>query len=342
MTDDNGNLAELLNYPPTIDELQGWKGSGQLHWRNNSWNGDFALSRLLNGRLRFLFKPHDWRNSDTFVELYPLEFDGATEDGSLLSVTGIHFTRTYLAEMPWEIHVGYAHSATRRNDVDADIVSIRCDLTNYVLNQRIKKVELQLDGFDIRIDRLGWGGNGSGIEEHANAYRHASLSTCLIIRDIPTGSVEQAIDCLHEVAILFSIACRGHVSIAARHIWNQEKGKIDTLFEEPPFPDRGWGRSLIPSDNIEDFLTAVYPRDKNRVRKLELSYVTDHYLQALTLRSAWPQSVGIFTAMESLKTAFFNQNMNEENASYNYWVVPPSTTTVVYKIGHLADNGDKI
>jgi hypothetical protein len=323
MTDGNESTINLLNYPSIVNELQSWKGSGQLLWRTNSWDGDFVLIRLLNGRLRFVFNPQDERDSDRFSKLHDLEFSGVAEDESEILVKGIHFTRSF-ANFSYHINVGYASSATRhiKKGTDTDTISIRCDLTNYSLNQRIEDVQFKLGGFDINIERLNWGEKSSGIQEHASAYQHATLSTCLEIKDIPLSKAEVAIDCLEEISELLSIACRGHVFIVARHIWNQGTGKLDSYFKEPPFSDRMWGRPLIPSSAIEDFIMAAYLADKDRVRKLELVYATDHYLQALTLRSLWPQSVGIFTAMESLKVAFFNQNRNEENTAYSYWVVP--------------------
>jgi hypothetical protein len=317
----NEDTSNLLNYPPIVNELQSWKGTGNLSWPNHSVTGDFVLSRLLNGKLRFVFKPQDWINSSKFKNRHDLEFDGVADEYSI-SARGIHFTRGFLDELPG-IWVGFAQSATRRIDVDANTVSVRCDLTNYSLN-RPDKIDLQLDGFAINITRLGWGTNkDNGIKEHATAYRHAYLSSCLTIENIPLSKTDQAIDCLDEVAALLSIACRGHAHIAARHIWNYEKGKFDSLYEEPPFPVIKWLSPLISSENIKDFLMAAYPMQRDRVQKLELAFITDHYLQALTLRLVWPISVGIFTAMDSLVTVFFNQNMDEENESYQYWVVSP-------------------
>lgn len=305
-----------------VDELQSWKGSGQLRWQNSSSDGDFVLVRLLNGRLRIIFRSHDRRSNAQWDKLRNLVLVGIAEDESEISIKGIHFTRRFLDIN--DVEVGYASSATRhiKKDTITDTVSIRCDLTNYSLNQRMADVQFELDGFDIRIKRLSWGEKRAGIQEHANAYQHTVLSTCLEIKDVPLGKVEEAIDCLQEISALLSIACRGHVFVAVRHIWNQESGKLDSSFVEPPFSDRMWGRPLIPSNAIEDFLLAAFPVEKDRVRKFELSDATDHYLQALTLRSIWPQAVGIFTAMESLKVAFFSQNKDDENMSYNYWVDP--------------------
>jgi hypothetical protein len=63
---------------------------------------------------------------------------------------------------------------------------------------------------------------------------------------------------------------------------------------------------------MEAFLDATYHTNESRVQKLEMAYMTDHYLQALTIHSIWPQSIGIFTAMETLKTAFYNRNTHLE------------------------------
>jgi len=325
MMDDNEEeyTPNLQNYPPIKNVLQSWEGKGDLSWRDNAIAGDFMLSRLLNGRLRFVFRPHDWQKSNAFIELHDLEFNGIANDESSISVTGIHFTRRYLDEMPWEICVGFARKASRILGAETDTVSVRCDLTNYSLNQRIGDVEFALDGFSIRISPLWWGKHSSGVEEHAIAYQHAYLPTCLMIENISLSEAPKAINCLQEITKFLSIACRGNTSIAAQHIFNQEEGRFHSLFEEPPFPIRKWGRPLIKSDVIEEYLVKVCSVNRSREQNLALAFVTDHYLQSLTLRSAWPQSVGIFTAMESLKTAFFNQNSSEENESYNFWVVPP-------------------
>lgn len=325
MHEENESAINLLDYPPQIHELQHWKGRGQLRGRNDSWEGDFALSRLVNGRLRFIFTLHDWRkSSDSFVNLYSLEFNGVAEDGSAISVTGIHFDMRYQNnhDLQW-ICTGYAHAAARHIEMEADNVSLRCDLTNYSLHQRRQKPHFQLEGYAISIVRSRLGREATKVEEHAVAYQHASLSSSFIIENIPFNQVEKAIECLQEVASLLAIACRGHVAIIARHVLNQENVILDSKFDEPPFTDRRWGRPLIPPQNIEGFLQATYPADKDRVQKLELAFIIDHYLQALTLRSIWPQSVGIFTAMESLKSAFYEQDQSEGNESYIYWVVPP-------------------
>jgi hypothetical protein len=321
MVDNHEGEVNLLDYPPTVTELQHWKGSGELGWRKSAWKGNFAHSRLLNGRLRFIFKLHDGRqSSDRFINQYPLEFEGVAEDGSQISVTGIHFNRRY----GFVTCTGYAQAARRYTEVKGDTVSIVCELTNYSLEQRREDVELSLDGFGIKIARLWWGKEDSGLKEHAVAYQHAAISTQLKIENIPHDQAEKAIDCLDRVASLLSVACRGFVFIVAQHTLNAKEVHVDSLFEEPPFSDKGWGRPLISSNNIEEFLIAAYQTMSEPTLNKELGYITDHYLQALTLRSAWPIAVGIFTAMETLKSAYFANNESDENAAYNYWVVPPA------------------
>ena len=46
----------------------------------------------------------------------------------------------------------------------------------------------------------------------------------------------------------------------------------------------------------------------------------DHYLQALTLRSAWSISLGIFTALETINSAFYNKNLDNRKKSNYFWI----------------------
>lgn len=331
MSEEHTTDINLLDYPPEINRLEYYKGSGRLQYRESTWDGNFALVRLLNGRLRFVFMLHDYReNSDRFIDLYSLSFEGVAEDRSIISVAEIHFDmrRSNGNTLNW-ICTGYAESASRHIDIEPETVSVHCNLTNYALYQRREEVNFHLNGFDIRLLRQP---NENNIGEHAVAYHHASLPTTLVINNISANQVEAAINTLQNITSSLSIACRGHVFITATYIVNEENMIFDSKFEEPAFTDRKWSQPLIPSQNIEDFILAVEATERSREQNLEIAYIVDHYLQALTIRSIWPQAVGIFTAMETLKAAFFAQEDNSEedgerNIDYVYWVVPEDKFT---------------
>lgn len=305
--------VNLLDYLPTAYELQHWTGSGLLQWRQNTWECEFVLSRLLNGRLRFIVKPQDWRRSYRFVEQYPLEFESELEDGYQISVSGIHFTRGIMDDFPWEVFLGYAGAASRQKEREAQEVSLRCDLTNYSLNQRLGPVEFRINEFDISLERLGWN-DQSGIEEHSYAYNHAPVLTCLKIEDIGIEEVSEARDCIRDITSQLSIACRGYVFVVAQHIFNRENGIIRSEYKEPAFPNKGWVRPFIPSDYLEQFLAATCYCFEDRADRLELAHIIDHYLHAFAMRSSWPLAVGMLTAMETLKTAFFRRYPEEADA----------------------------
>jgi len=179
-----------------------------------------------------------------------------------------------------------------------------------------------MNGFDISLRRISWGRNQRSIEQHAIAYRHASIAACLEVKNILPDEIEQAIDCLSNVAALLSIACRSQVSIVVTRISNQQSGNQKVLIEEPPFTHPRWARPLIPDNEIETFLEAAFQATEDRIRKVELAYITDHYLQALATGSAWPMALGIFTAMDTLRSAFYRRDDDEDAQSHLYWVVP--------------------
>lgn len=319
MNDENCGITNLIDFPLQIYNLEHWTGSGQLSWRNGrTWDGDFALVRLLNGRLRFNFKLHDELSAGSIKSLIDLKFSGKTENGSIIEVEGIHFTHVF----DMEINVGYASKASLQTEVGLGPVTVRCDLTNFNLGRISQPVNLSIGGFDISLGRIGWGRNERSVEQHAIAYRHASISAYLMIEDISPSKIEQALDCLSNVAALLRIACRSQVSSVVVRVSNRQPGNQTILLEEPPFTHPRWARPLIPANEIDAFLEAACHATEDRIRKAELAYITDHYLQALATGSAWPMALGIFTAMDTLRSAFFRRADSEEARSHLYWVVP--------------------
>jgi hypothetical protein len=196
------------------------------------------------------------------------------------------------------------------------LVTIDCDLSNFRASSRTYPITIQVEEYEIEIGRRGWTRWGE-IAEHSNAYRHATISAYLRIQNVPIAEEAGALECLRRIASLLSVAGRGHVFLAAHHRLDEEKQWLNSRFAEPVFTARGWLRPLIPAEALGDFLTTGYPHLVTEFQNLELGNVIDHYLQALTLYSVWPLSLGVFTAMEALKAAFFRQAGNEEA---QFWV----------------------
>ncbi len=250
------------------------------------------------------------------------EFEGVTENGVTINAKGITFTYRQIKEGV-VLLVGIAQQVERIMDrnVEDDDASIRCDLTNFSLRNRMPPIGLHLGDFEVQLFSLNWGNRTQMLREHAKVYQYAMVASCLKVDHVAPDQEAEILDHLQEVAFLLSIACRGHVDIVAQHV--QKAGKLHSTFIEPTFTEAKWIRPLIPDEAIADFLQDVYPLSGSQMDHLAIGYAIEHYLKALTMESAWPLSAGIFTAMEALKTAFFAQNQNNEEVEASaYWVVP--------------------
>lgn len=305
--------------------LRLWEGEGCLRCQHGTtWKSEFTVAHLLNGRLQLVVTPkEEWHSLTDCVSQHEwFELKGICgRQNSEITATRIHFTHTRFS---LQSLIGYAHSVILRpekNSYASDSVSLKYELFNYSFDGRLSPVEIRIGDFDMEISRLTWPSK-TEIREHGYAYRHRSVLACLQIRDVSSSRQDEAAGCVNGVLELLSLANRGYVFPAVRHTYGADEEWLDSRFDEPHFTKLGWPRPLIPSEHLEEFLEVTYPNMDANYRSLELAHVIDHYLQALTLRSSWPISLGIFTAMETLKSAFFHHR-NDQDAGFQYWVVPP-------------------
>lgn len=305
------------NYISPLIVLERLSGTGYLQGEI-SQACNFSVARLLNGRLRV--------EVVTKKDLSPshqdgtFEIIGVDEQGLQVTVTGAYFT-LHKSNPPREAHLGYARSFTRqaKNELAPDEpITVRCDLVNFGLISSFGPTSVKLNGFNLEIERLHWEDQHE-IREHGYAYQHATIQACIRIGDIPFIKLDEAIECLRNVAQLLSIACRGYVFTVAQHVSQGNDNLHESHFEEPPFTSRHWPRPLIHDKNLVNFLETTYDSLVSNYREYELGNVFDHYFQALTVRSVWPLSLGIFTAMETLKTAYMRR---AENDTSQFWVIP--------------------
>lgn len=320
-------LSDPQDQKLVLPALEQFHGKGYLRCQHNTrWDCDFTIIRLLNGRLQVRAVPDvkhgsSQRWNEWLTRCEPFALEGQDDTGIQLSAETIRFTRTNLSLADFRhTLVGYAQSATRRRGKEpgGGPVAIKCELSNFRVGSIIYPVKIQIDDYSLEVGRLTWPG-WAEIDEHSNAYQHATISSYVLIEDISVEEQDKAIECLHRIGSLLSIAGRGHVFCAARHRFDAEERWSDSQFSEPVFTARGWLRPLIPARALGEFLTAAYPHLSTRYQSLELGGVIDHYLQALTLHSVWPLSLGIFTAMETLKAAFLRP---AEKSEAQFWIVP--------------------
>ncbi|HDQ05732.1 MAG TPA: hypothetical protein ENN36_03290 [Candidatus Bathyarchaeota archaeon] len=303
--------------------LQNFEGQGELRCRHGTtWKCLFSIYRLLNGRLQVLIGFDSEKRAfsklrKSLENCEPFSIEGESEDGVRISASKIHVTRSLISS---EQFIGYAQDVSRHptQNVASNPNTLNLELVNFRLYQRLLPVRVRLDKWDVEIYRIGRT-NRSKMEEHGVAYRHPILSTGLQIRDIP--NVDEAREASQIILELLSLAQRGYVFAAVEHVYDAEDKWLSSKFNEPPFSNLGWGRPLIPTESLDDFLVTAFPSIRREFYGLELAHTIDHYLQSLTLRSVWPMSLGIFTAMETLKSAFYTV-YEHENLQFQYWIVP--------------------
>jgi hypothetical protein len=215
---------------------------------------------------------------------------------------------------------GYAESATISQDCDSETVSLRCDITNFSLKNLPEGLDVGVKGFLINIRQYLGSQVRNEIRQHSSAYLCPTVSSCLLIENISRQAIEEPMEVLNNLTKLLSIACRGHCAIAARHIIDKRFGIISSTYKDPIFHIRGWSRPLIPNDAVEDFLVTTINESGLRIRRSDMPTILDHYFQALSRSSAWSLAIGVFTAMEALRSSFFAKNSSDLNDEYLYWV----------------------
>lgn len=305
--------------------LQQFAGTGRLRCRHdNTWDCTFTITRLLNGRLQIrVVADVKWTSSkklsDWLRQCQPFKLEGTDEHGNQITALDIYFTRSLLLS---DILLGYAYSSVciRNPQPAPDTITHVCELTGFRCKSLAAyPLAVQIAGFPIEIGRLAqkW-----EVDEHSIAYQYESIVSYLQIGGFASAESGRALECARSIVELLSIAQRRYVFLAAQHKHDSEGRCLESQFDEPAFARRGWPRPLIPDESILEFLTVAYPHLEDKYQRLELANVIDHYLQALMLRSAWPSSLGIFTAMETLRAAFFRQSTDAADKRSEYWVVP--------------------
>jgi hypothetical protein len=326
--------AWQINQRLSGEALEQFDGIGKLRCQHGRCRDcSFSVIRLLNGRLQVHVIPAILKGEYSSSEEWnawlrrcePFVIEGEDGVGNQISASEIHFTRTRLGLR--KTLIGYAQSAARHSQEKSysGEITIKCELTGIQLSSLGYPMAIQADDFPVEIGRLGLIDQGE-IYEHSTAYRHTTISAYLRIRNIPVVNLDRAIECLRGIATLLSVASRQYAFQVVQHRFDADGQWLDSQFFEPPFTARGWPRTLIPDESLADFLTTAYPHFTAKYQGLELGNAIDHYLQSLTLHSIWPASLGVFTAMETLKSAFFRQTEDTKDAGFEFWVVPSNVS----------------
>jgi hypothetical protein len=306
--------------------LQHWVAYGEVNCQHgNKCECDFHVEQLLNGRIRVILLLNEEKLGDgTWLNLCsPLSVHGRDEQGRILAVDDVHITHEVLSGKTWPFsrRIGYARTALlqEHREPSGDLV-VEFELSSSSLHVQLLPVELPAGDFSVQLERVTWP-ESRKLVEHGFGYRHPTVFACLRIPGVPSEEEAKVDEFLRRFCLLLSLANRGYVFPVTKRVI-AGGNVLRQVLTEPIFTSLGWARPLISPQHLREFLTTAYGPFDEQYENMDLALALDYCLQAMTLRSAWASSLGVFTAMETLKTAFFRQRAQSEG-EWEYWVVPP-------------------
>jgi len=321
MADDN-NFDIQVNEVIGCEKTNSIKGTGTLTCKHgSSWKCKYILSQLVNGRLFLVVSVNEkisqWeRLRSNLSKCEPFSLIEETNNRKVL-VEHIHFTNVLILKTTL---IGYARKAQVSYDFpkEADKVDTTFFITNFRFRRTMQPLEIRLANFNFAISNASLL-DSSKTREHSIAYRHPIISATIQVKNVLSSDIEDLQSIVDKICWLLSISCRNHVHIVNRSLSSGE-GVIRDLYE-PIFFQLGHLRSLIPENSLEHFISSGFGKLTGEYEKIDLYLIADHYLQALTLHSAWAITVGIFTAMEALRAEWLKYR-GEQDEEYYYWVKP--------------------
>jgi len=240
-----------------------------------------------------------------------LDFDGILDSGLHLMVKNIDvadLTRSLAEDVL--ILDGYVHypgyfDLTEQGGVESASRKTSCEVTNIRLSRQPEPMDVWARQARIQIDRLP--------DYEATLRLTSNLRTAAVLCRVTVeieedGPEDQLDDVVRALCGLLTLAQRSLVWPVSQHWENVRGGIARSRYQEPVFYHPMMLRPLIPAKSLASFVQSSLETYERQYETWNLGGARDHYIQALSLRSAWPQSVGFFTALETLKHAFLRQS----------------------------------
>lgn len=290
------------------------KGSGYLDDCNgNRVNCSFIIRQLANGMIEAeitIDQPQISFNEQAVERLV-----GRDHDNNIVEATEILILETTLANN----NIYYGHIDTlvhaAHQEITTDTVHLKFEATNYRLHDLQQPIQFRHKGYEIEILRSEW--NQQQHRFHRASFKYAAVTTEIRLRNVPSAKQEEAIRYATEIQALLSIACRSRVFIVSHSVFDNNQNWTATYYMQPIYTDQGWSYPLIPNTAIVGFIQQSYDNFLSNFVDLELATAIEHYHQALSIRSVWSIATGMFTALETIKTAFLRPS---ERHSISFWV----------------------
>lgn len=289
-------------------------GSGHLTCDNFSeeWKCDFCIAQLINGRI--VIQVSGLKDS-VFSRLHNLldridtfTITGELEQGYKLKATEINLSWTMFSFNDKDYFEGYVTSPgfveiTHPRYADAFYSKIVYEVTNLSLGRQ-HDVEATIEGAKIRVHRIP---KSNDVLRYARGLKTSRILSAISVDLLERPSSDNSRELISDLCSLLTLAQRSCVHKVASH-WQDPDGVTKrSLYQEPVFEYPPAPRPLIPAEALGSFLEDTFKNYNEKWNIWKLPWAIDYYVQSMSLRHVFAQSIGFFTALETLKDAFLKQ-----------------------------------
>ncbi len=217
----------------------------------------------------------------------------------------------------------------------SEYVDIEVSLTNFRCKLR-KSIEFELNGFKCKLEKKSLPEKNQKLA-HARNYHHPIVESTLRVNAVKVSEIEQLEKFIDDVILQLSIVSRGSCFITTICIIDGEE-KLYHKMNTPELPYKYSSlENLIHDEHIPQFLNQTLTPLQNKSTDWKIVYICDYYFHSLSLSLLWPMSLGILTALESLKDSFYENNPDEEEYGRNRMAGKISTAQVTKMSGAVRD-----
>jgi len=296
-------------------------GSGSIMCKDPIVRGcRIRLDQLVNGcivvQVRIENVPSNL--SSWLRQCQSLDFDGTLDSGLHLMVKNIDvadLTRSLAEDVlildGYVYYPGY-FDLTEQGGVESASRKTSCEVTNIRLSRQPEPIDVWARQARIQIDRLP--------DYEATLRLTSNLRTAAVLGRVTVeleedGPEDQLDDVVRALCGLLTLAQRSLVWPVSQHWENVRGGIARSRYQEPVFYHPMMLRPLIPANTLAGFIKDCLEIYSSHCESWNLPVAQDYYVQAMSIHSAWPQSIGFFTALETLKHAFLRQH-EKDNLEY--------------------------
>lgn len=279
------------------------------------------ITQLYNGRIAVEVHLALENSKQDWYRCYEsFELSGMLDDGSRLNATGvvidtstIHSRDGSVSLKCYILNPGYLE-IIHQDNIKGSCPKVICEVTNLPLyrsrtyeatTERAQLQFLQLSDYKITTRLM-------------NALRTGGVLSQIAIEFLQPSFYKETDEFIHMLCRLLSLSQRAHVWCVGQHWVDGSKSVVRSRYQEPMFYFSRPSRPLIPLTALVKFVEDTIDTYDDKCHEWSFGEAQDLYVQAMSIHSVWPQSLGFFTALEMLKSTFLRQHGDESQ----YYVTP--------------------